>query len=40
MNGIMIIKLLEGSRVLIYEVTKAVKHEIKKNKKVDFLVLC
>ena len=41
MNDIIkIIKSLEDSRVLIYGVTETVKHEIKKNKKVDLLVLC
>ena len=37
---IKIVKSLEDSGVLIDGVTEAVKHEIKKNKKVDFLVLC
>ena len=41
MNDIIkIIKSLEDSRVLIYGVTETVKHEIKKDKKMDLLVLC
>ena len=41
MNDIIkIIKSLEDSPVLIYDVTETVKHEIKKNKKVYLLVLC
>ena len=41
MNGIIkIIKSLVDSGVLIDGVTKTVKDEIKKNKKVDFLELC
>ena len=41
MNGIIkIIKSLADSGVLIDGVTKTVKDEIKKNKKVDFLELC
>ena len=33
-------KILEDSGVLIDGVTETVKHEIKKNKKADFLELC
>ena len=41
MNDIIkVIKSLEDSGVLIDEVTETVKHEIKKNKKVNFLELC
>ena len=41
MNDIIkIIKSLKGLGVLIDGVTKTVKHEIKKNKNMDFLVLC
>ena len=39
-DNVKIIKSLEDSFVLIDEVTKAVKHEIKKNKKVNFMELC
>ena len=39
-NIIEIIKSLEDSSVLIDVVTETVKHEIKKNKKVDFVGLC
>ena len=35
---IWMIRLLEHSAVLIDGVSKTVRHEIKKNKKVDFLV--
>ena len=34
------IKSLEDSGVIINGVTETVKHEIKKNKKADFLKLC
>ena len=41
MNGIIkTIKSLEDLCILIDRVTKTVKHEIKKNKKADFLELC
>ena len=41
MNDVIkIIKLLEGSGVLIDGVTETIKDEIKKNKKADFLKLC
>ena len=41
MNDIIkIIKSLEDSGVLIDGVPETVKHEIKKNKKMDFLELC
>ena len=41
MNDIIkIIKSLEDSGVLIDGVTEKVKHEIRKNKKADFLELC
>ena len=41
MNDIIkVIKSLEDSGVLIDGVTETVKHEIKKNKKEDFLELC
>ena len=35
-----IVKSLEDSKVLIDGVTEAVKHEVKKNRNVDFLVIC
>ena len=35
-----IIKSLEDSGVIIDGVTETVKHEMKKNKRVDFLELC